>query len=116
MPLAIKERAVIFRSETGRIMLLWFQTLHPVLTLDGFEDVLNQELQRDEAVIHSVISEWALLRAWEWMLLESTLPATQIVDGGTSVMWLRVLYVIAMVERLVCGALHPTGCTIRLST
>jgi len=40
--LVIMERVVVLRSRTGRIMLLRFQTLHPGLTLDGFEDVLDR--------------------------------------------------------------------------
>jgi len=63
--LEIMERAVVLRFGTGSILLLRFQTLHPGLTLDGFEDVLNRELQRSEAVIHSVSSKWALLRVLE---------------------------------------------------
>jgi len=35
--LTIIERAVVFHSKTGKIMLLWFQPLHPGLTLDGFK-------------------------------------------------------------------------------
>jgi len=57
-------------------MLLRFQTLHPGLTLDGFEDVLDRGLQRGEAVIYSVRSEWILLTVREQTLLESTLLAT----------------------------------------
>ena len=38
-------------------MLLRFRTLRPGLTLDGFKDVLDQELQRGEVVIHSVSSD-----------------------------------------------------------
>jgi len=62
-------------------MLLRFQTLHPELTFDGFEDVLDQEFQWSEAVIHSVSSEWTLLRVQKRTLLESALPVTQVVDG-----------------------------------
>jgi len=45
MPLAIIERAVILRYGTGRIMFLWLWTFHLRLILDGFENVLNRELQ-----------------------------------------------------------------------
>ena len=57
MPLAIMERAVILRTGTGWTVLLWLMTLHPRLTLDSFEDVLDRELQWSEVVIRSVSSE-----------------------------------------------------------
>ena len=82
------ERAVVLRSRTERIMLLWFLMLHPWLTLDGFKDVPEWELQEGEAVIHSVSSEWTLLRVRKRTLLESALPVTQVVEGGASMMWL----------------------------
>jgi len=68
------------------IVCSYLRTLYPKLTLDGFEDVLNRELQRGEAVIHPVGSEWALLRVRDWLLLENTLPTTLIVDGGDSIL------------------------------
>ena len=61
----------------------------PRFTLDGFEDVLDREIQRSEIVVHPISSEWALLRVREWSLLESTLPATLVVDEGVSVLRLR---------------------------
>jgi len=57
MPLAIMERAVILHSGSGKIVLLWLLMLHPRLIVDGFEDVLDRELQWSEVVIHSVSSE-----------------------------------------------------------
>jgi len=41
----------------GRIVLLRFWRLHLGLALDGFKDVLDQELQQGEAVVHLVSSE-----------------------------------------------------------
>ena len=78
---AIMER-VVLRSGTGRTMLLRFQMLHPGLTLESFEEILDRELQRSEVVIHSVNSKWILLRVQELTLLESALPATQIAMEG----------------------------------
>ena len=72
------------------IMWLRFCTRHPGLTLDGFEHVVDWEFQLDKVVIHLVSSEWALLRVWEWSLLESALPVTLVVDGGISVLRLRL--------------------------
>jgi len=83
------KRAVILRSETRGIMCLRCRTPHPGLILDGFEDVLNRELQQSEAVVHPLSSECALLRVQNWSLLESTLPATLVVDRGDSVLRLR---------------------------
>ena len=54
--LIIMDKAVILRSRMERIMLLRFQMLHLGLTLDGFKDVLDRELQRGEAVIYSASS------------------------------------------------------------
>ena len=104
--LAIMKRSIVLCSWPGRIMLLRFRMLHSGLILDGFEDVLDRELQRGEAVIHSVSSEWALLRVQERTLLEGALLVTRVVDGGASMMQLRVLSVVSTVERLVGGALY----------
>ena len=49
--LTIMEREIVLRSGTGRIR---FRTLHPRLTLDVFEGVLDQELQWGEFVIYSI--------------------------------------------------------------
>ena len=62
--LAVKEEAIVFHSEMSRIV--W---LH---ALDGFEDVLDLELQRSEVIVYPVSSEWTLLVVWEWFLLEGT--------------------------------------------
>jgi len=88
------------------IVLLWIQMLHAGLNLNDFEVVLDREFQRGEAVIHSISSEWALLRSRDRTLLESALPATQVVDGGASMMWLRVLSIIATVKSLVGGVFY----------
>ena len=56
------------------------------MTFDGFEDVLDREFSgwlRGEAIVHSVGSEWALLRVREWLLLEGALSATLVVNGGS---------------------------------
>ena len=44
MSLGIMKKAVILRSRMGRIVLLWIQTLHSRLILDGFEDSLESKL------------------------------------------------------------------------
>jgi len=59
------EGAIVLHSGTSMVVLLCFWMFHPGLTLDGFEDVMDRELQRDEAFIHSIGSEWALLRVRE---------------------------------------------------
>jgi len=86
MPHAVIVGAVFLRFETSRVVLLYFWTFHPGLTLDGFEDVLDREVQWGEAAIHLVSSDWALLRVREWSLLESTLTAILLVDRGVSVL------------------------------
>jgi len=60
---AALEGVVVFRSGMSTIVWLCFRTLHPGLALDSFEDVLDRELQRSEAVIHPTSSEWTLLVA-----------------------------------------------------
>jgi len=40
--LAVMEEAVVLRSRASRIVWLYFWMLHPALTLDGFEDVLDR--------------------------------------------------------------------------
>jgi len=42
MPPATMERAVILRSGTSKIMLLWRWMFDPRLTLDGFKDILDR--------------------------------------------------------------------------
>ena len=79
-------------------MLLCFRTLHLWLTLDRFEDILDQELQGGEAVIHSIGLEWALLGVLEWSLLESALHTTLVVDRGVSMLRLRFCSVVTAVE------------------
>jgi len=59
--LTVIEGSVVLHFRMSRVVLLYFRTLHPGLTLDGFEDVLDRELKWGEAVIHPVDSEWALL-------------------------------------------------------
>ena len=43
--LTIMKIAIVLRSGIRRIILLQFQMLNPELTLDGFEDILDWELQ-----------------------------------------------------------------------
>ena len=57
MSLAVMIEAVAFHSRASRVVWPCFQTLHSELTFDGFEDILDRELQRGEAVIHLVGSE-----------------------------------------------------------
>ena len=97
--LAAMKGAVVFRSGIGMAVWLRFRTLHPGFTLDGFEDILNRELQQSEIVIHPVGSKWALLKAPKWSLLESASSATLIVDRGVSVLRLRFCPVVDADER-----------------
>ena len=60
MPFAIMERVLILCSGTTMIVLLWLRTLHPRLIFNGFEDVLDRELQWGEVVIHSISSEYSV--------------------------------------------------------
>jgi len=46
VPLAVIKGAVVFRSGTSRVVLFCCWTLHPGLTLDGFEDVLIESFSR----------------------------------------------------------------------
>jgi len=57
--------------------------LHSGLTLDGFEDILNQELQRGEAVIHPTGSEWALLRGENSRFLKIPRPQPWLSTEGS---------------------------------
>ena len=82
------------------------RTFHPGLTLDGFKNVLNRELQRSKAAVHPVSSEWTLLVVRKWLLLESTTLATLVDNGGDSVLRLWFRSVVTAVERLVGGAFH----------
>ena len=58
--LAVMDGVVVFGSGTSRIVWLRFWTLHPGLTLDGFEHILDRKFQWSKAVIHPVDSKWAL--------------------------------------------------------
>ena len=40
---AVMEGAIVFRSGTSRVTRFCFQTHHPGLIFDGFENILNQE-------------------------------------------------------------------------
>ena len=80
-------------------MCLGLRTTHPGLTLDGLEDVLNREHQRDEAVGYVVGSGLVLLKVRGWLLLESALLATLEVNGKASVLRLQFCLIIAVVER-----------------
>ena len=44
--LAVVKRTIVSRSRTSRVMCFCLRMLHPGLSLDGFKDVLNWELQR----------------------------------------------------------------------
>jgi len=46
--LAVVEEIVVSRFGTSRVMCFYLRMLHSGLTLNGFEDVLNRELQRSE--------------------------------------------------------------------
>ena len=84
--LVVMEGTVVSCFMASRVIHVCIQTLHPGLIFDGFEDVLDQELQRGEAVRYLVSSGLALLRVWEQLLLESTLFVSLEVNGGASVL------------------------------
>ena len=82
----LMEGAVDLRSGTSMVMWFFFWMLNSGLTFDGFEDVLNRELQQGEVVVYSVGLEWALLRVRERFLLERALSASLGVDRGVSML------------------------------
>jgi len=96
---AIMEGTVVSRFGTNMVVCFCLRTLHPGLTVDGFEDVLDRELQRGEVIGYSVGSKLTLLRVHEWLLLESALSVTLKVNGGASVLQLRFYSVVAAVKR-----------------
>jgi len=104
--LALMEGAVVFRFEMSRIMRLRFRTLHLGLTFDGFEDVMDWEIQWSESIIDPVSSEWTLLVALECLLLESTTHVTLVIDGEVSVLRFWFSYIVTTVERLDGRAFH----------
>jgi len=87
-------------------MWLRFRTLHLGLTHDGFEDVLDMEFQQSEAVVHPISSEWTLLVAQEWLLLESTTPATLVTDRGSPCYGFGFAPSSPRLKKLVGGAFH----------
>jgi len=100
------EGTIVSRFGASRVMRVCLQTLHPELTFDGFEDVLDRKLQRGEVVRYLVSSGLALLRVQERLLLESAMSASLEVNGGASVWQLHFRFVVAAVERWVSGAFH----------
>jgi len=62
--LAVMEGTIVSRSRTSKVMCFCLRVLHPKLTFDGFEDVLDRELQRGK-VGYSVGSELTLLTVRE---------------------------------------------------
>ena len=62
VPMAVVEGTIVSRSWMSRVVYFWPQMLYPGLSLDGFEDVLDWELQQGEAVGYLVGSGLALLR------------------------------------------------------
>ena len=97
----------VLRFGMSRVVWFSFQTLYLRLTLDGSEDILDQELQQGESVVCLVGS--ALLRLREWFLLERALSASLDIDRGVSILWLRFCSVIIAVERWVCGVFIATS-------
>ena len=104
--LVVMEEIVVSCSETSRVMCFCLRTFPPGLTLNGFEDVLDQVLQWVEVVGHLIGLGLALLRVREWLLPESALSTTLEVNGGASVLWLRFCSIVAAVERWIGGAFH----------
>ena len=97
--LAVMERGIVLRFGTSTGVRFCFQMLHPGLVFDGFEDVLNRELQQGEAAVHPIDSEWALLTVREWLLFESAFSVTLDVDQGVFELRLQFCFVVAAVER-----------------
>ena len=104
--LTVVEGTIVSCSGTSRVAYFCLQTLHPGLTLDGFKDILDWELQRGEAVGYLVSLVLALLRVQEWLLLKSALSVTLAVNGGASVLGLRFCSIVVAVERWVGGDFH----------
>jgi len=82
--LVVVEGIVVSCFGASRVACVCLRTLHPMFTFDGFEDVLDRELQHGEAVRYLVNSGLALLSVCKWLLLESALPTTLEADGGAS--------------------------------
>ena len=97
---------VVSRFEESRVAGVCLWTFQPGLTFDGFEDVLNRELQRGETVRYLVSSGLTLLRMRERLLFESTLSASLEVNGGVSVSRVWFCSVFTAVERRVGETFH----------
>ena len=106
MPLVVVERTIVSRSGMSRVVYFCLRTLYPGLSLDGFEDVLDLELQQGEAVGYLIRLWLALLRQRERLLLESDLFVNLEGNGGASVLWLRFCTVVVAAERWVSGVFH----------
>ena len=85
MFLVIMEGTIVSRFGASRVAHVCLRTLHPGLTFDDFEDILDRELQRGETVKYLVSSGLALLRMRERLLLESVMSASLEVNEGASV-------------------------------
>ena len=63
--LVVVDAIIVSRFGPSRVTHVCLRTLHPGLTFDGFEDVLDRELQRGEAIRYLVRSGLALPRVRE---------------------------------------------------
>jgi len=102
--LSVVEGTVVPRCGTSRVVCFCLRMLHLGLTFVGFEDTLDRELQRGEAVGFSLGLELALLSVQEWLLLQSALSATMEVNRGAFVLQLQFCSIIIAVERRTGGA------------
>ena len=84
--IVIKE-TVVFHFGVNKVV-------HLGLTFDGFEDVLDRELQRDEAARYLISLGLALMRVRERLLLESALSTSLEVIEGASVWWPQFCFAI----------------------
>jgi len=106
VPLVVVEGTIVSCFRASRVARVCLRVLHPGLTFDDFEDVLNREFQQSEVVRYLVSSRLALLRVPERLLLVSTFPVTLEVNGGVSVQQLQFCPAVTAVERWVGGAFH----------
>ena len=62
MSLVVVKETVVSHYGASRVARVYLRTLHPGLTFDSFEDILDGKLQRDEAIRYLENSGLALLR------------------------------------------------------
>ena len=77
---------IVSHSGTSKVVCFCLRMLRPELNFDGFKDVLDRELQLDEAIGCLIGLELALLRVQESLLLKRTMSVTLEVNRGVSVL------------------------------